>query len=347
MGNRFLLAVVLSLPLAGCGSENLLGPDDNEGPDGERSHAPEVANVRISPDVVHVDEEVTCAADAEDPDGGEPTLAYEWRNASRDSSLGSGPSLVLTPDDITPGETLRCQVTATDRGGHEGQGNAETVPICGFSDSASLEDFALEIRILFRPYKSEDLNPGDGGEPWDWDGTVPDWLLELADTLSDILGDLSDVIPNEDLMTAAAAAEALDLILEAIDEHAPDFMEPYVPPDPDLFPYRLDDEYYYPYWDGDEGIQWEDEYEVGLTVEHQDLYTIPLLAIDMEDLDITFDDSMGDWLDQGGLPLMLSSEYFEDGAYCTSTYYNSSDNAQETDVSYIPSSILWMEVDVW
>lgn len=31
------------------------------------------------------------------------------------------------------------------------------------------------------PYKP------DGEEPWDWDGNIPDWMLDLTDALADIL----------------------------------------------------------------------------------------------------------------------------------------------------------------
>ncbi|MDP6935603.1 MAG: hypothetical protein QGG40_21975, partial [Myxococcota bacterium] len=149
-----------------------------------------------------------------------------------------------------------------------------------------------------------------------------------------------------------AAAESLDAaqqIATLIDEYAPELLEGEVPPDPDLFPYQIDlDGYIQTYWDESEGgMQWSDTYEVGISGEGQDLYNYLGFAVDMEDVDILDDDNMGDYLDQSDDPLVLWWPLFFDGAYCSSVYFNPTDYGQESDVAYVPSSVLYMRVDVW
>lgn len=78
-------------------------------------------------------------------------------------------------------------------------------------------------------------------EPWDWDGDVPDWLIEGMQLVG-------AYYPQ-----AEAWAEVLDLV----DQYAPELLEGYVPPDPLIDAY-VDDEYlsssyadqdtYEPYW---------------------------------------------------------------------------------------------------
>ena len=74
----------------------------------------------------------------------------------------------------------------------------------------------------FLPYKGPDSE-----EPWDWDGDVPDWLIEALELLG-------YAVPE-----AATMAEVLDLV----DEYAPQLLEGTVPPDP-YIEYWIDDELY-------------------------------------------------------------------------------------------------------
>lgn len=64
------------------------------------------------------------------------------------------------------------------------------------------------------PYKPEDE------QPWDWDGSVPDWLLDLTDTLAAVV--------------ASPELKATAEILELVDEVAPLLLDGTVPPDPVL-----------------------------------------------------------------------------------------------------------------
>lgn len=76
-------------------------------------------------------------------------------------------------------------------------------------------DFRVRVVDAFVfPYKPETE------EPWDWDGSVPDWLLDLTDTLA-------SVVASPELKTTAE-------ILELVDEVAPLILEGTVPPDPIL-----------------------------------------------------------------------------------------------------------------
>ena len=74
---------------------------------------------------------------------------------------------------------------------------------------------AFRVRVhgaLVFPYKP------DGEEPWDWDGNVPDWMIDLSDALGDIL-------VSPELKTASE-------ILQIVDEVAPIVLEGTTPPDP-------------------------------------------------------------------------------------------------------------------
>lgn len=342
----------LATVLTACGDIGSIGDDEpgagrrsdrDETRDGSK---PVVSDVRISPTIPYVDGPVSCRADYGDDDGGHLEAEYTWRNSSRDVKLGTGADIVLHPDDISPGETLTCAVSVTDADGNLAAGDAQVSPGCGFYDPASLGDVSFVVDILFRPYITDEVIPGYEGAPWDWDGDVPDWILDVVGIVSDVLDVGAYLDPT--LMTAAEAADVAEELLWLIEEYGPELMEPYVPPDPDVYPYVFDSEgTIYTYWDDSAGIQWEDSYEVAIEVPHEDFYTYDGIAFDLEDIDLAFDDNMGDWLDQGDDPLILAWPVFSDGAYCTTVYANPTHYAQSSDSAYVPSSILWMSIEVW
>jgi hypothetical protein len=94
----------------------------------------------------------------------------------------------------------------------EGGGRGKKGKDCGVDQGQSF-DVAI-LRGLVFPYKP------DSGEPWDWDGDIPDWMIDLTNSLADILMD----------PTLATAAE----ILEIVDEVAPLVLDGTTPPDPVL-----------------------------------------------------------------------------------------------------------------
>ena len=87
--------------------------------------------------------------------------------------------------------------------------DTDTDADCGAPAATQFSVVIWNVTVM--PYKPD-------GDPWDWDGSVPDWLLDLIE----ILG---DVIPQ-----AATAAE----LLAYVDEYAPELLEGTVPPDPYL-----------------------------------------------------------------------------------------------------------------
>ncbi len=305
---------------------------------------PTVERVRISPESPHVDDTVTCTASVSGLGDGETVMS--WRNATRKRDLGEGESLKLRPDSIRPGESLVCTVTATNSAG-AAEGSAQTSPACGVSKRASLTDTTVSLHILFRPWITEDVIPGYGGAPWDWDGNIPDWLLDVADALEELLDVVTDLYPDPDLVAADEAVTTVNDILEAVDEYGPELLKGDVPPDPDLFPYQMTS--------GGEPVsirgfdasaQWDNTYEVTLDVPHVDLVNLDGFVLDMEDLDLAFDDNMGDYLTQGASPLVFLSEALADSAYCPIRYANPKDRELATETAYIPGSILWMEIEV-
>jgi hypothetical protein len=323
--------------------------DDDTEDEPDPNAPPRVSGVSISPPDLYVDGEARCNADVADPDGDAVSVSYQWRNESRGTSLGSGQRIELSPQRIMPGERLSCAVVAEDPSGAADRSDASIEAICGLSDLDSLSDMSAAVTIHFRPWTTDELQPGWGGTPWDWNGSIPEEVFNLANDLDLILTLVSLVYPAPEVLTAQEIIDQLIEIGYLVDSTAPVLLAPHVPPDADIFPYMLDDEgYMYPFWDHEDGgLRWEDSYEVEVTAEHLDLATYSVFALDMEDVDIAIDDNMGDYVDHADYPLMLSWMLFAEGAYCTSTIYNPTDYAQSSEVAYVPSSILYMAVDVY
>lgn len=324
------------------------GNGGGDGGGGGDAVEPSVDQVTISPAAIYVDGPATCEAAYTASENG-ATVEYSWHNVTRGQTLGQGTQIQLSPSDILPGEELACRVKLTDSNGQTAQSKAQIEPVCGLYDLEDLDQISFEVSIMFRPWKSDDLAPGDEGEPWDWDGGIPNELFELAEVLSHLLGFVSEVYPDPDVLDAQEALEQIDEIGSIVDKVAPFLLDGSVPPDPDLYPYLVDEEgYITTYWPkSDGGLRWDDTYEVSISAENQDLYTYDAFAVDIEDVDVAFDDSMGDYLDQEDSPLMLAWPVFAESAYCTATYYNPEPVSRETDYALIPSSILWMHIDVW
>lgn len=335
--NTLLSLFVFCIPLeTGCNSTGLSGKLFGRGP--------KIDKVSIEPKVPNVDGPVTCSVDTKDVS---VSKEFRWKNMTNGRELGSGAKITLDPDRIDPGDTLRCEVTIEDQDGHTATDHADVEPGCGFYDTRSLADVDITIHIFFRPVITEDLIPGYGGEPWDWDGNIPDWILDVTSALSDILGAFASVYPDPDIIAAAEVAGQVDKILDVIDTYGPELLRGTVPPDPNLYPYLYDDAgNLYSYNDVGDGFSWDDSYEVELSFSGQDFRSYAGLAIDMEDRDLAFNDNMGDYLDQQSDPLILSSQIFANTAYCTSTYYNPGTHTQSSKFAVIPSSILWMSIEV-
>ena len=322
-----------------------LGPAHDGGAD-LAGKAPTVKSVTITPDVPHVDGDVQCTARVEDADSAKLTTTLTWRNATRDTSLGKGERLTLHPGQISPGEKLTCEASVEDPEGHTATGRGSVEPGCGFADDGSLADATVSIHITFRPFITDELIPGYEGEPWDWDGSIPGWIEDLVDVLAKLADGLAWVYPDPSVMSAAEALDWAQKIIDALNEYGPGLFAATVPPDPNLYPYLVDAEgALYSIGGVGDGFDWDDSYEVDLRIGGVDLRDLAL-AVDMEDYDVSFDDNMGDYLDQGSTPLLLGPELLADSAYCTATYYNPTSKSRDSEYALIPSSILWMEIEV-
>ena len=96
---------------------------------------PVVTDVQIRPDTnVTTSTTLTCTATATDPDGGTPSLSYQWaKQAGGTGALTNiSPShnryFNLAPSVVDPGDNILCRVTATDADGGTAQGT-DTVTI--------------------------------------------------------------------------------------------------------------------------------------------------------------------------------------------------------------------------
>jgi len=324
------------------------GPDQtaHDGGSDLAGVAPTVRAVTISPGVPLVDGPVECDAKVSDHDSDDLTTTFTWRNATRDTPLGKGARLTLRPRDISPGESLVCEVKVEDEVGHTATGRASVEPGCGFSERASLADATVSIHIIFRPYITDDLIPGYGGEPWDWDGSIPAWIEDVVDILAAIADGIAWLYPDPSVLSAAEALEWAQKVIDAMNEYGPGLFAASVPPDPNLVSYLVDAEgALYSIAGVGDGWNWDDSYEVDFEFSNQDFRDVAL-AIDMEDYDVAFDDNMGGYLDQGSTPLVLAPDLLMRSAYCTATYYNPSSKSKDSDYALVPSSILWMEIAV-
>ena len=91
---------------------------------------PDVSNVTITaPGELTATSEVTCSATVSDADGDTPGVTVAWFNHTTGASLGSDNPLILTPSVVSSGETVQCEVTATDA--HNGTANGSTTRTLG------------------------------------------------------------------------------------------------------------------------------------------------------------------------------------------------------------------------
>ncbi len=81
------------------------------------NQTPVIDSVTIEPDPAYNDDTLTCIATASDPDGGWPSISYEWTGGA------TGPELPLTSVIAAPGDTIACTATATDSAGATATGS--------------------------------------------------------------------------------------------------------------------------------------------------------------------------------------------------------------------------------
>lgn len=141
---------------------------------------------------------------------------------------------------------------------------AEGVDCCAW-DARAFTVTVVDAKVL--PF--QDLSTD---EPWDWDGDIPDWLIEAMSLVG-------AYYPQ-----AATWAEVMDLV----DEYAPELMESYIPPDPFIDAYIgdaylsssvADQDTYEPYWGYRETFSlrgseegWLEIYDEDLVIDDEVLY---------------------------------------------------------------------------
>ena len=104
VGNPILCTATISDPHGGTAIDNTSVTLENSAP---------VLSVSISPNTgIQNTTSLTCNATATDPDGGIPTLSYEWQNGT--TTVATSSVLTLTPSTSTKGDTLTCTVSADD-----------------------------------------------------------------------------------------------------------------------------------------------------------------------------------------------------------------------------------------
>lgn len=114
---------------------------------------------------------------------------------------------------LTASLLVGCSAGPSGNGNNEAEGEGDSEPRdCGVESG---DEFALTVHggSVF-PYKP------DSEAPWDWDGDVPDWMIDVTEALGTILA-------SPELKTTAE-------ILEIVDEYGPVLLDGTVPPDPVL-----------------------------------------------------------------------------------------------------------------
>lgn len=136
------------------------------------------------------------------PTNGDDDNDHDWMGDDADEDGGGG-----------GGEPIECGVNAEADGSQ-----CVCVESYDWCDDAREDCCAWDARsyrvtiveVVIAPYNYDFYDM-----PWDWDGDIPDWLIEALELIG-------YAYPE-----AGTAAEVLDLI----DEYAPELMEEYVPPD--------------------------------------------------------------------------------------------------------------------
>ena len=68
----------------------------------------------LSPSSASTSTLLICSGTASDADGDTPTLSYSWSNSNGSTYGSTGNTLQLTPNTVSPNETVTCNITATD-----------------------------------------------------------------------------------------------------------------------------------------------------------------------------------------------------------------------------------------
>jgi hypothetical protein len=314
-------------------------PNNNNG--GGSQESVSITSVSIDADTTTLDGVATCSAQASSSDGSTVSLAYKWKNQSTEQVIYSGNEIWMSAAYADVGDVIECVVSATTSTGLSAQKSATVDTVCGFSQLSNMESVNIDLHLVFRPYITDELIWLYGDEPWDF-GYIPDWIYDLMDEIQgwvDLLGLLTGSTAQVD-----ALYDILDL-LNYMETAYPELTEGSKPPDVDIEPYLVDNNYNVTFISG--GGLWENTNDVQLSFSAIDL-TKYYLQIDIEDIDATFDDNMGDWFDHGfETPFALGGQLLADTGYCKTMYYNKSDTGRYTGGANIPSSILMFELEVY
>lgn len=90
---------------------------------------PVISSVTISPNIdILTSSSLTCSAIVDDPDDSSFSLQFEWSNTSSGDVIGLGSSINLNSGIVAPGESIQCEVSATDLDGGVGT-NAAVVTL--------------------------------------------------------------------------------------------------------------------------------------------------------------------------------------------------------------------------
>ena len=145
-----------------------------------------------------------------------------------------------------------------------------TEEVCNGDQGATQFRFHIDGFVIL-PYKIGTSNP------WDWDGDIPDWLIEATGLIADALKD--------------PRIKAAEEVLELIDTYAQELLEGTIPPDPILEVVVADSEYEYSAGPVDTD---DNTYEPWFGV-YYDLELLPgeTLWLDLIDEDLIADDYIG------------------------------------------------------
>ncbi len=180
------------------------------------NRAPSVGTVSIAPEgVVHNDSTLVCAATASDPDGESVSLTFAWSRDRDGAALGTGDTLVLDPQQVLPGDTVRCTATATDGASTTGSGEA-AVSVANRAPDVPSITLSPEAGLL----NDETVTCGVvAGDP---DGETPTvaiaWTLQGEDTVmaTGASWDLAGAVaPGEVVVCTATATDDAGATSEA------------------------------------------------------------------------------------------------------------------------------------
>jgi hypothetical protein len=203
---------------------------------------PEVTSITITPDTdVSTTTSLTCAATADDDDGGTPDLDYIWRNDTEGTVLATIATVTLNITNSSPEDEISCTATAKDDDGGRGSDTATVTVVNSEPEISDLEIIPdTDVTTLTDLRCSALVGDGDGDSPtvsYTWTNVTDGTTLgtETSVWLTPATAAPEDVIRCTVSATDSDGGSATDSVSVTVINSAPIIDSIAITPDSDLF----------------------------------------------------------------------------------------------------------------